>query len=189
MIKKVAVICEFSGVVREAMRARGHDAWSFDVLPAEDGSPYHVQGDALDNDYTGWDLAICHPPCTNLAVSGSLHFKRKGEALIQESASFALKLWDINVPQLALENPISLLSNWRKPSQIIQPWMFGEAEKKATCLWLRGLPKLIPTLIIPEADRVARVHHESPGPDRWARRSRTLLGIALAMAKQWGDWE
>lgn len=189
--KRVAVICEFSGIVREAFRAQGHDAYSFDILPSEDDSPYHIQGDALLHDYEGFDLAICHPPCTNLAVSGSLHFERKradNPTIIYDAAAFAIKLFNLPVPQLALENPISLLSNWQKPSQIIQPWMFGEPETKATCLWLRGIPRLEPTRIVPVSQRKPRVHMESPGPERWKNRSRTLLGIAHAMALQWGPY-
>lgn len=187
--KRVAIICEFSGTIRRAMRALGHDAWSFDLLPAEDNSPYHVQGDCLDNSYAGWDLVICHPPCTDLAVSGALHFERKRREdpeCIVRAATFAITLWNLPVPQLALENPISLLSNWKKPTQIIQPWMFGHPEVKRTCLWLRGLPKLEPTLIV--EGRTPRTHHESPGPDRWKRRSRTLPGVAAAMADQWGSY-
>lgn len=190
--KRIAVICEFSGVVRRALRELGHDAWSFDLLPAEDGSPCHVAGDALQHDYTGWDMAICHPPCTNLAVSGALHFERKlqeDKQCIYDAAEFAIKLWNLPFPQLALENPIGLLSNWKKPSQIIQPWMFGELETKTTCFWLRGLPRLVPTKIIPKEYRKGRTHYESPGPDRWARRSRTLYGIAHAIAHQWGSFE
>lgn len=189
---KVAIICEFSGVVRRAFRARGHNAWSYDLLPSEDDSPYHIQGDVLNADISGFDLAICHPPCTNLAVSGALHFKRKllqDPTIIYTSARFALQLWNLSIPKLALENPIGLLSNWKKPTQIIQPNMFGELERKATCLWLRGIPKLEPTRWIPKELCHTSVHHASPGPQRWAERSRTLQGIADAMAQQWGDYE
>lgn len=188
---KVAIICEYSGVVRRAFREAGHDAYSFDLLPSDDDSPYHIQGDCLDQNWQGWDIGICHPPCTNIAVSGAKHFEKKGKEVILNSIRFALKLWNLPIPRLALENPIGLLSNWRKPRQIIQPWMFGHPETKATCLWLRGLPRLEPTIIRDVEDRKPRVHLESQVADRWKRRSTTLYGIALAMARQWGplDWE
>jgi hypothetical protein len=192
MKKRVAVICEFSGVVRDALRERGHDAWSYDLLPDEQGSPYHVQGDVLTQDFRGFDMGICHPPCTDLTIAGARHFRKKLQRnpdVIFNAAQFAMQLWNLPIPQLALENPIGLLSNWMKPHQIIQPRFFGEAELKATCLWLRGLPKLHPTLIIPKSECQPRVHWEAPGPERWKNRSRTLFGIAWAMATQWGDFE
>jgi site-specific DNA-cytosine methylase len=186
---RVLVACEFSGVVREAFRARGHDAWSCDLLPAEDGSQFHLQGDAL---YYArkimegrlWDLMIAHPPCTHLAVSGSRWFKDKVE---EQSAAleFVRLLMDAPIERICVENPISVISTKiRKPDQIIQPWMFGHGETKATCLWLKNLPKLVPTNIV--EGREARVHKMPPGPDRWKERSRTLPGIAAAMAEQWG---
>jgi hypothetical protein len=182
---KVLVACEFSGVVRMAFRAKGHDAWSCDVLPAEDGGE-HIQADVLSVLDSGWDLMIAHPPCTHLAVSGARWF---GEKRVEQSEAldFVRKLLDAPIQRIALENPISIISSHiRKPDQIIQPWQFGHGEVKATCLWLKGLPKLKSTQIV--EGRVARVHRESPGPERWKNRSRTLEGIAAAMAEQWGGW-
>jgi hypothetical protein len=180
---RVLVACEFSGVVRRAFRERGHDAWSCDLLPAEDDSAFHIQGDVL-NELRGWDLMIAHPPCTHLAVSGARWFKGKVEE--QNAAlDFVWHLWLSEVPRICIENPISIISSRiAKPTQIIQPWQFGHGEVKATCLWLKNLPKLKPTHIV--AGREARVHRMPPGPDRWKNRSRTPVGIAEAMAEQWG---
>lgn len=181
---RVLVACEFSGVVRRAFRARGHDAWSCDLLPAEDGDPHHFEGDVLARLGDGWDLMIAHPPCTHLAVSGARWFKDKREEQAAALA-FARALLDAPIPRIALENPISVISSHiRKPDQIIQPWQFGHGETKATCLWLKGLPPLIPTNVV--EGREARVHRMPPGPDRWKERSRTFPGIAEAMAEQWG---
>lgn len=175
--------CEFSGVVRRAMRSVGIDAWSCDVLPAEDGSPYHIQDDLLRHLNDGWGGAVFHPPCTHLSVSGARWFKDK---LIEqtEALDFVRALLDAPIDRIALENPISIISSRiRKPDQIIQPWQFGHGEVKATCLWLKGLPLLTPTDVVD--GRIARVHRAPPGPDRWKERSRTLPGIAAAMADQW----
>jgi hypothetical protein len=184
---KVLVACEFSGIVREAFRARGHDAWSCDLLPAEDGSEYHLQADVLDvlDGSEHWDLMIAHPPCTHLAVSGARWFKEKAQE--QEAAlAFVARLLNAPIQRIALENPISIISSKiRKPDQIIQPWQFGHGEVKATCLWLKSLPTLKPTDIVD--GRVPRVHYASPGHDRWKERSRTMQGIAEAMADQWGS--
>jgi site-specific DNA-cytosine methylase len=181
---RVLAACEFSGVVRSAFRALGHDAWSCDLLPAEDGSPYHIQGDVLPHLAPGWDLLIAHPPCTHLAVSGARWFKDK-ECEQREALDFVWKLMLAPIKRIAVENPVSIISSRiRKPDQIIQPWMFGHGETKATCLWLKGLPPLRPTRIV--SGREARVHREPPGPDRWKNRSRTYEGIAAAMAEQWG---
>lgn len=180
---RVLVGCEFSGVVRRVFRSLGHDAWSCDMLGAEDASPYHICGDVLDYLHEGWDLGIFHPPCTHLAVSGSRWFasKQKEQA---EALDFVRKLLDAPIPRIALENPISIISSRiRKPDQIIQPWQFGHGETKATCLWLKNLPKLVPTNIV--EGREARVHRMPPGPNRWKERSRTFAGIADAMAQQW----
>lgn len=181
----VLVGCEFSGVVRSAFRDLGHDAWSCDLLPAEDGSEFHIQGDVFDAiSSRKWDLAIFHPPCTHLAVSGARWFKDKG-AEQAEALEFVRRLLDVDIKMVALENPISIISSKiRKPDQIIQPWQFGTGETKATCLWLRGLPKLVPTDVV--SGREAKVHKMPPGPDRWKNRSRTYPGIARAMAAQWG---
>ena len=179
---KVLVACEFSGTVRDEFRAHGHDAWSADLLPSERGGP-HYQCDVrrvLDH---GWDLMVCHPPCTHLAVSGARWFKDK-QAEQAEALQFVRDLLDAPIPRIALENPVSIISSRiRKPDQVIQPWMFGHGEVKATCLWLKNLPKLRPTNIV--EGREARVHRMPPGPNRWKERSRTFRGIAEAMADQW----
>lgn len=180
---RILVACEFSGVVRDAFARRGHDAWSCDLLPTERPGN-HIQGDVQEILEDGWDLMIAHPPCTHLAVSGARWFKDKPQE--QESAlEFVRQLLNAPIPHIALENPISIISSRiRKPDQIIQPWQFGHGEVKATCLWLKNLPLLRPTGIV--EGRLARVHRMPPGPDRWKERSRTLSGIALAMAEQWG---
>lgn len=184
---RVLVACEFSGAVRNAFRALGHDAWSCDLLSAEDDSPFHYEADALRIAYWEageWDLMIAHPPCTHLAVSGARWFREK-QTEQAEALEFVRKLLDAPVPRIALENPISIISSRiRKPDQIIQPWQHGHGETKATCLWLKNLPPLEPTEIV--EGRAPRVHYASPGPDRWKERSRTLPGIAAAMAEQWG---
>lgn len=196
----VLVACEFSGVVRDAFAARGHFAVSCDLLPSETPG-HHYEGDVRDllaqvprvgDEF--WDLMIAHPPCTHLAVSGARHFAAKQASGVQEEAlEFVRTLLDAPIPMIALENPISIISSRiRKPDQIIQPWQFGHGETKATCLWLKNLPKLVPTNIV--EGREARVHRMPPGPNRWKERSRTFEGIARAMADQWGgllankDW-
>lgn len=182
---RVLVACEYSGTVRDAFAARGHDAWSCDLLPTERPSVFHYRGDVLELLGDGWDLLIAHPPCTHLAVSGSRWFKHK-QAEQAEALEFVRALMDAPIPRICIENPVSIISSRiRKPDQIIQPWQFGHGETKATCLWLKGLPQLSPTKIVPGRD--ARIHRMSPGPDRWKERSRTYQGIADAMAEQWGD--
>lgn len=181
---RVLVACEYSATVRDAFRARGHDAWSCDLLPTEGDPQWHHEGDVLSILDDGWDLMIAHPPCTHLAVSGARWFKDK---LVEqaEALEFVRRLLDAPVGKIALENPISIISSRiRKPTQIIQPWQFGHGETKATCLWLKNLPPLVPTKIVD--GREARVHKMAPGPDRWKERSRTYQGIADAMAEQWG---
>ena len=179
---KVLVGCEFSGVVRDAFIALGNDAVSCDLLPTERPGP-HIQGDVLAVLDEGWDLAIFHPPCTHLAVSGARWFKDKAVEQA-EALEFVRRLLDAPVPRIALENPISIISTRiRKPSQVVQPWQFGVGETKATCLWLKGLPKLEPTNIV--EGREGRVWRMGPSPDRWKDRSRTLPEIAAAMATQW----
>ena len=180
---KVLIACEFSGIVREAFKNKGHNAWSCDFLPSEIYGQ-HIQGNVLDILNDEWDLMIAHPPCTYLAVSGARWFKiRKKE---QEGAlNFVRILLNANIPKIALENPISVISTRiRKPDQIIQPWMFGHGETKATCLWLKGLPKLQATNIV--EGREGRIWKEPPSLDRWKNRSRTYIGIAKAMVEQWG---
>lgn len=173
--RRVLVACEFSGVVRQAMRWAGHDAYSCDLYqPAEDGSPWHLRGDAarIAREHH-WDLMI-----------GARWFKGR-EREQAEAIAFVEELWDAPIARIAIENPIGVLSTRSKlgkPTQIIQPWQFGHGETKATCLWLKGLPPLEPTNIVD--GRQPRVHREPPGPDRW-NRSRTYTGIAAAMAEQW----
>ena len=180
---RVLIACEFSGVVRDAFRARGHDAVSCDLLETEAPGP-HVVGDVLEILGDGWDLMIAHPPCTHLAVSGARWFKDKR---VEQAAAleFVRALMDSPVKRWAIENPISVISTQiRKPDQIVQPWQHGHGETKATCLWLKGLAPLAPTDIV--EGREARVHRLPPSSDRWKLRSTTFKGIAEAMAGQWG---
>jgi site-specific DNA-cytosine methylase len=180
---RVLIACEYSGTVRDAFIARGHDAMSCDLLPSERPGPHH-QGDVFDIIRDGWDLMIAHPPCTHLAVSGARWWKDKLDEQA-EALWFVAQLMGAPIPRIAIENPVSKISTAiRKPDQIVQPWQFGHGETKATCLWLRGLPKLVPTQVV--GGREARIHKMSPGPDRWKERSRTYQGIADAMASQWG---
>jgi site-specific DNA-cytosine methylase len=180
---KVLVACEYSGIVREAFRRRGHDAWSCDLLPSEQPGQ-HIQGDVLSILDDDWDLMIAHPPCTHLAVSGARHFYRKQKEQA-EALEFVRALLRARIPRIGLENPVSIISSEiRPPDQIIQPWMFGHGETKATCLWLKNLPLLRPTQIV--GGRDDRIHRLPPSPDRWKERSRTYIGIAEAMADQWG---
>ena len=182
---RVLVACEFSGVVRDAFSARGHDAWSCDLLPSEtEGN--HVCGDvmALLRSGPAFDLMLAFPPCTHLAVSGARWFKDKA-AQQPAAVDFFMALVNAPVERIAIENPIGIMSTrFRKPDQIIQPWQFGHGETKATCLWLKNLPPLKSTRIV--QGRSPRVHLEPPGPERWKNRSRTYQGIADAMADQWG---
>ena len=180
---RVLVACEFSGIVRDAFRNMGHCAWSCDYLPSESPGP-HMQRNVLDLLHLRWDLMIAHPPCTHLAVSGARWFKNKIKEQ-EEALEFVQMLLDAPIPRIALENPISVISTKiRKPDQIIQPWQFGHGETKATCLWLKNLPRLTPTNVVD--GREARVHKMPPGENRWRDRSRTYTGIAKAMAEQWG---
>lgn len=181
----ILVACEFSGIVRDAFKSKGWDAWSCDLLPSE--SPgQHIQGDALKAMLSRrWDMMIAHPPCTHLAVSGARHFASKQASGVQQDAlRFVQQLMDAPIDRICIENPISIISSRiRKPEQIIQPWQFGHGETKATCLWLKNLPKLVPTNIV--AGREAKCHRMPPSPTRWKERSRTYTGIAAAMADQW----
>lgn len=183
---RVLVACEYSGRVRDAFIAAGHHAVSCDLLPSESPGP-HVVGDVLPLLDQGWDLVIAHPPCTDLAVSGARHFAAKRADGRQASAlEFVRALLGCPAPRLALENPVSIISSViRKPDQIVQPWQFGHGETKATCLWLRGLPPLVPTDVVDGRSPVC--HRMPPSADRWKKRSRTYPGIALAMATQWGS--
>ena len=181
----VLIACEFSGVIRDAFTARGHEAFSCDLLPSETPGN-HIRGDVrtiMRYSYK-WDLMIAHPPCTHLAVSGARWFKEKQKEQA-EALDFVRFLMGMSIPKIAIENPISIISSRiRKPDQIIQPWQFGHGETKSTCLWLKGLPKLEATEIV--SGREQRIHRMPPGPDRWKERSRTFAGIAKAMAEQWG---
>jgi site-specific DNA-cytosine methylase len=174
--------------VRRAFRKLGHAAFSCDLLPAMDNSVYHFKGDIfiLLKTHPKWDLLIAHPPCTHLAVSGARWFpKKQADGRQRQGIDFFMRFTKTRIPKVAIENPVSIMStHWRKPDQIIQPWQFGHGEVKATCLWLEGLPKLVPTDIV--EGRQPRVHHEPPSKDRWMKRSETLQGIADAMAAQWG---
>ena len=181
---KVLIACEFSGIVREAFKAKGHDAWSCDLLPTEIPGQHHECHieKIIDDD---WDLMIAHPPCTHLAVSGARWFKYK-EAEQNDALLFVKWLMTRRIERIYIENPISIISSRiRKPDQIIQPWQFGHGETKATCLWLKNLAPLQPTNIV--EGREARVHKMPPGPNRGKERSRTYQGIAKAMADQWGS--
>lgn len=185
MKPRVLVACEYSGAVRDAFAARGWDAWSCDLLPSERPGN-HIQGDVSAILSGGWDLMIAHPPCTHLCVSGARWFKNKLSQQA-EALDFVRLLLDAPIPAIALENPVSIISSRiRKPDQIIQPWQFGHGETKKTCLWLKSLPKLIPTDVV--AGREQRVWKMGPGENRWKERSRTFPGIAAAMASQWGDF-
>lgn len=181
---KILVACEYSGIVRDAFKKLGHDVTSCDLLPT-DRPGKHYQGDVRDILDQGWDLMIAHPPCTHLAVSGARWFKDK-QVEQQEALEFVQLLLDAPIERIALENPISIISSKIcKPDQIIQPWQFGHGETKATCLWLKNLPKLTPTDIVD--GRENRVWKMPPSPDRWKLRSTTFQGIADAMAAQWGN--
>jgi site-specific DNA-cytosine methylase len=180
---RVLVACEFSGRVRDAFINAGHTAVSCDLLPTDVPGPHYI-GDVADLLMERWDLMIAHPPCTHLAVSGARWFKDKQQEQI-EALDFVRLLLNAPIERIALENPISVISSKiRKPDQIIQPWMFGHGETKATCLWLKNLPLLKPTNVVD--GREAKVHKMPPGKDRWKKRSLTYEGIAKAMAEQWG---
>jgi len=181
---KVLIACEYSGIVRDAFAAKGHRAWSCDLLPTESAGP-HYQGDVFDIINEDWDMVIAHPPCTHLSVSGARWFKNKKEE--QKCAvDFFMSFINAPVDKMCVENPVSIMSTvYRKPDQIIHPWQFGHGETKATCLWLKNLPLLKPTKIV--EGREARIHKMPPGPDRGKDRSRFYTGFAEAMASQWGN--
>ena len=191
---KVLVACEYSGIVREAFASKGHDAWSCDLLPTDQPSNKHIQGDVLEIINNDWDLIIAHPPCTHLSVSGAARWAEKvADGRQQAAIKFVEDIWNANCPFIAIENPVGALSTRSKlgkASQYIQPYEFGHAEQKKTGLWLKGLPKLIPTDVIdvsnlPDNQR-QRLHYLPPSKDRWKIRSTTFQGIADAMADQWG---
>jgi hypothetical protein len=192
---KVLIACEYSGAVRDAFINNGHDAMSCDLLPTDVDGP-HYQGDVFDVINDGWDLMIAHPPCTHLAVSGARWFKDKVKEQA-ESLEFVRRLMDAPIDKIAIENPISIISSHiRKPEQIIQPWMFGHPEAKATCLWLKGLPTLSATDVLTKPEcgywsnqTPSGQNKLGPSKDRWKERSKTYQGIADAMANQWGPVE
>jgi hypothetical protein len=184
---RVLVACEYSARVRDAFRRRGHDAWSCDLLECEADPQWHLQQPVEQVLYDDWDLMVAHPPCTYLAVSGmwaTQHGKRS-QSLTDDALDFVRLLMAAPIPRWCIENPVSVISSAiRKPDQIIQPWQYGHGETKATCLWLHNLPRLKPTNCVDGRDE--RVLLMPPGPDRWKERSRTYIGVAEAMADQWG---
>lgn len=184
---KVLVACEYSGRVREAFRHKGHDAWSCDLLPSEDNSPHHFQGDVFEIINQDWDMMIAHPPCTYLAVSG-MHWTTRGyrdPRLTEDALEFVQRLMDAPINQIAIENPVSVISTRiRKPDQIIHPYMFGEPYMKKTCLWLKNLSPLTPTDVVEGREQAC--WKMAPSATRWKERSRTYSGIANAIADQWG---
>jgi len=182
----VLVACEYSGIVAQAFAQKGHYVLSCDLLPSEQQGNHHM-GDVTPLLDLGWDLMIAHPPCTHLAVSGARWFNTTPERTLQQKAAirFFKMLADADIPKIVIENPIGIMSsNYRKPDQIIQPWQYGHGETKATCLWLKNLPKLVSTVIV--VGRKHRIHRMPPGPNRAKERSRTYWGIAKAFADQWG---
>lgn len=198
---RVLVACEFSGVVRDAFIRAGHTALSCDLMPTDRPGP-HYQGDVIDIIGGGWDLMIAHPPCTHLAVSGARHFAKKREdGRQQQGIDFFMALARADIPRYAIENPIGIMSSiWRKPDQIIQPWEYGHSVTKSTCLWLKGLPALMPTNIVDKGTiwtaksgkRMSQWYYDSsclPPKEREKMRNKTFQGIADAMAQQWGIYE
>jgi hypothetical protein len=189
---RVLVACEFSGVVREAFRKLGHEAVSCDLLPTEVPGP-HYQGDVFDIVDDGWDLMIAHPPCTHLACSGAKHFAQKrADGRQQQGIDLFMAFTQVNIPRWCIENPVGIMStHYRKPDQIVQPWMFGDSYQKTTCLWLKGLPLLAPTNIVdkgefvttPSGKKLPKWYSDNKSQKN---RSKTFPGIAEAMAAQWG---
>ena len=192
---RVLVACEYSGAVRDAFIAQGHDAVSCDLLPTDVPGPHH-EGSVLDIINDGWDMMIAFPPCTHLAVSGARWFAAKrADGRQQQGIDFFMALANANIPKIAIENPVGIMSTeWRKPDQIIQPWQYGHEATKTTCLWLKGLPQLVPTNIVGKGERhvtksgrsLPKWYNLPPSEDRWKVRSKTFQGIADAMAQQWG---
>jgi hypothetical protein len=185
MTRRVLVACEFSGVVRRALRSRGVDAWSCDLGAAEDDDPHHIQGDVLPHLTDGWDAMIAHPECTYLAVSGARWMRYRPRA-IEAALDFVIKLMEAPIAKICIENPVSIISTRiRKPDEIISPREFGHAAHKKTCLWLKNFPILQPTEWIPYDKCVNEIHLMGPCLNRGKERSRTYSGIAEAMAAQW----
>lgn len=198
IIMKILIACESSGIVRDAFIAKGHDAWSCDILDSDTPWPcQHIKRDISEVLKWGWewDMLIAHPPCTDLACSGARYFaEKKADGRQQKSVEFFMAMINAPIKKIAVENPIGIMSSiYRKPDQIIQPWQFGHAESKATCLWLKGLPILLPTKIVLKPEKgywenqtPSGQNKLGPSPDRWKIRSATYPGIAAAMAEQWG---
>jgi site-specific DNA-cytosine methylase len=191
---KILIACEYSAVVRDAFRKLGHDAWSCDILPCEGDPKYHYQCDVLTLLDKGWDMMIAHPPCTHLSVSGARWFTegKKPWYLREEALDFVRKLMDAPIPHICIENPVSVISSQiRKSDQLIHPWQFGHLEEKRTCLWLKNLPKLIPTKIVKEEMDKLPVKEKYRiwwmGSGKGHERSKTYQGIADAIAEQWGN--
>ncbi len=196
---RVLIACERSGIVRRAFRERGHDAWSCDLVPADDGSKWHIEGDALEQLAGGWDLLIAHPVCRYLTNAGVRWFKTDPERWghMQRGAEFFRRFWECSIPRIAVENPIMHryaveAIGGRRQDQVVQPWMHSHPERKGVGLWLKNLPRLTPTrnvkaemLKLSKAEQ-NRIHHIPPGPDRERLRSVFFPGIAAAMAEQWG---
>tara|TARA_R110000772_G_scaffold57381_5_gene129998 strand:+ start:851 stop:1408 length:558 start_codon:yes stop_codon:yes gene_type:complete len=184
---KILIACETSGVVREAFRKNGHDAYSCDILPSDDASDKHYQVDIREQLYKPWDMIVAFPPCTDLAVSGARWFKEKQKDGRQEKSIDFFRLFTtLECKKVAIENPIGIMSTlYQKPDQIIQPWQFGHGETKATCIWLKGLPKLIATEVV--TGREQRIWKLPPSKDRWKERSKTYQGIGDAMGSQWSE--
>ena len=192
---RVLIACEYSGAVRDAFIKLGHDAVSCDLLPTDVPGPHH-QGSVLDILNDGWDMMIAFPPCTHLAVSGARWFAAKrADGRQQQGIDFFMELANANIPKIAIENPVGIMSTeWRKPDQIIQPWQYGHEATKTTCLWLKGLPELTPTNVVGKGARhvtksgrsLPEWYNLPPSEDRWKIRSKTFQGIADAMAQQWG---
>ena len=203
---KVLVACEYSGIVRDAFTAKGHEAWSCDILPTE-SEGNHIQGDVLEHLDKGWDLMIAHPPCTYLSNAGTRWFNeerygdqaRERKRLRLEALEFVKRFYNNNIPKVCIENPVGYLNNnWKKPSQIIQPYYFGDEESKRTCLWLKGLPLLEKTKIVkPKIYGYYKSGNKAGKPiylhewlgrkqDRSKLRSKFFKGVAEAMANQWG---
>ena len=200
------VACEFSGVVRDAFRRRGHDAWSCDLLPSERPGQ-HIQGDVLPHLGDGWDLMIAHPPCTHLAASGAKHFgAKRADGRMGRAYEFFMELWNAPVPRVCIENPVGVMSSlWRPPDQVVQPWYFGDEAQKTTCLWLRGLPPLFHAaddelfsrrthvgrgefVVTSGGRRLPKWYsnaHGRNGTTRATERGRTFPGLAREMARQW----
>lgn len=193
MPKRVLVACEFSGIVRDAFRALGHDAWSCDLLPTEADPKWHIQDDVLLHFNDGWDLMVAHPPCKYICNGGNNWLNRRPDLAWRENREegklFFMLFINANIPQIAVENPIGVMSSaYRKPDQIIHPWMFGHDYRKDTCLWLKSLPCLVPTSITPGRKKLDfwSTERHRDGKDRKAI---TFTGIAKAMAEQWGNYE